>query len=275
LGAVDATGTNPSVRTISFDVGSGGLTINGAISDNTTGSAIATGMIFTDVSSSDAGTTKLSGANTYRGGTTVSGGNLEILDAVSGSTSSSTGTGTVAENGGTTTTISGTGGTIGALTVTTGSRIAPGLNTSGTNKNFGGVGTLTFGGLTLTSANLDYDLISNAGSGNDMISTSSLAITTAGLTFNFSGTTLATGLAYELIAETGGSSATTLTGNVTSISTTFTGFSSSYTPTYSEDASGDLDVTFSSVPEPSTWAMLVIGFAFLGIWHRRRKGSLL
>jgi len=45
------------------------------------------------------------------------------------------------------------------------------------------------------------------------------------------------------------------------------------TPGSSIYAPVTIDVTFSAVPEPSTWAMLLIGFAGLGIAAHRRRAK--
>ncbi len=281
-----------SASTISSDSGMLNLTNTGTIFGTTTGFGLTltgsgngsiAGIINGGTSSasgagtltkSGTGTWTLSGANTYSGNTTVSGGNLQLLSAAVGSTSSATGTGAVALSGGTTTTISGTGQALGAVTVTAGSRLAPGVNTGGGNGNFGAVGTLgvgTTGGLTLTNANLDFDLgTTNTAGQSDVITTAALSLGT--LTFNLSGTTLQTDVLYDLIndtSETGFSSAT--------INTNFLGaLAGDYTAQYSivggTDGT-DLDVMFTAIaaPEPSTWAMMLGGLALLIVWQRRKS----
>jgi fibronectin-binding autotransporter adhesin len=245
---------------------SGTLTINGAII-NGTGALTVT--------KAGAGTLILGGANTYSGTTTISAGNLQLLAAAVGSTSSSTGTGNVALNGGTSATVSGTGQTLGTVTVTNGSHIAPGVNTAGTN--FGSVGTLGLGmgtgnGLTLTNANLDYDLgTTNTVGQSDVITTGALTLGT--LTFNLSGTSLQTGVEYDLINDT------SETGGTSNITTNFLGsLTGAYTAQYSVGGGSngdDLEVMFNTtaVPEPSTWAMLLGGLAMAVAYQRRRMAS--
>jgi autotransporter-associated beta strand protein len=271
-GILDQSGTGTLTFSSSFTatgVGSKTLTlqgstsgvgeIDGAIVDHGTGNTTA-------LYKTGTGTWTLGGTNTYSGGTTVNAGNLVINAA------GNTGSGTVAVSGGTGATISGTGTSSGAMTISNGSHIAPGINTSG---NFGGVGTLavgTTGGLTITNANLDFDLATTAAGSNDLITTNALTLTSGTLVFNFTGTgsTLQTGTLYELIGVTG---ATPVTGfNPNAISTNFQGsLAGNYTASYSV-VSNDLDVTFTAgaVPEPSTWALLAFGMLSLGGFHFRR-----
>jgi hypothetical protein len=46
-------------------------------------------------------------------------------------------------------------------------------------------------------------------------------------------------------------------------------------PGYYNDNTGSLTLEVSSVPEPSTWAMMILGFAGIGFMtYRRRKSAL-
>ena len=153
------------------------------------------------------------------------------------------------------------------LTVTNASRLAPGVNVSGANGNFGTAGTLslgTTGGMTLTNASLDFDLSATAGGANDRIATgAALTLGTLAFTFNETGGALATNAAYSLITG-----ATSLAGfNAANITTTFVD-GATYTPTYSLNGT-TLQVTF--VPEPPTWATVALGIGFVGWMARRRR----
>src|SRR5690606_8461546 len=94
------------------------------------------------------GTTTLSGANTYTGGTTVHAGILVVANT----TGSATGTGTVrVKNGGT---LAGNGFITGAVTVEDGGVLAPGTSP----------GTLTVGELVLDSGSvLEFELAAPGG----------------------------------------------------------------------------------------------------------------
>lgn len=234
-----------------------GVTINGAYTVN--GSTV-----------NPVGTVVLSGTgNTYAGITTVTAGKLSLTGTLSGTSS-------MALSGGTSTTLQGTGTvSSGLATVTNGSRIAPGVNVSGTNTNFGAAGTLNLnGGLTVSNANLDFDLSNTAASGNDVI-----ALSTGGLTFN-PGASLAvtynglagsldTGAAYTLISSSG-----TLTPNgfdVNSITSTFNGaLAGNYTAAYSFSGT-NLQVSFTAIPEPSDFALAIVGLLGLLVFIRRRN----
>ena len=130
-----------------------------------------------------------------------------------------------------------------------------------------GAGTLslgTTGGMTLTSASLDFDLSAAAGGANDRIATgATLTLGTLAFTFNETGGALDTTAAYSLVTG-----ATTTTGfNAANITTTFVG-GATYTPTYSLNGT-TLQVTF--VPEPSTWATVATGIGFVGWMACRRR----
>ncbi len=242
--------------------------VSGVISDAVLGTA---GQKITSLTKSGSGTWVLSGANTFSGATSVLGGNLQLMSAVTGTTSA-TGTGTVAASGGLTTTLSGTGGAKGAVTITNGSRVAPGVNTTGANNNFGVAGTLalgTTGGLTLSDVHLDFDLGTLAASPKDLLTTGSLTLGTLAFTFNGLGSTLDTSSAYTLL------DATSITGfNIANITTTYLGgINGLYTATYSVNGSNDLVVNFNAavVPEPGTWALMLGGLVMLVVIQRRRQ----
>ena len=280
---LDLNGHNQTVASLASNGGTGSivdngtgagtdtLTINGSATTNF-GLVIAAGASRTvalTLAAGNTGTLGLSGANTYTGATTISGGKLRLTNATG---TSATGTGLVTLNGGPATTLSGTGFSTGMLTVTAGSRLAPGVNTGGTNGNFGGVGTLTVGstgGTTLTNANLDFDLANTAatagGTTNDLLTTGgTLALGTIGVTVNELNGALLTGTPYTLI-----SGATSVTG-APNFTTTYVG-GTSYTANYSVNGSNNLQVTFTAVPEPSTWAAMLLGVGLLGVARQRRR----
>ena len=208
-----------------------------------------------------AGTQQLGGVSNYSGTTTVTGSATLV---VSGSLTSSP----VSVNTATAT-LGGNGGIAQNVTVTNGGQLAPGLHSAGSN--YGGPSsTLTLasaGTLTLTSANLDFDLDTTAASANnDKIATGALSLGST-IIFNFSQLTPGTleiGQLYTLI------SANSISGfSAGNISTTWVN-GTPYTATYSV-VGYNLDVTFTAVPEPGTWSLLVGGLAMLSCFQRVRR----
>ncbi len=170
-------------------------------------------------------------------------------------------------------TLAGTGSITGSVSVSSGGRLAPGVNTvdadSSGRGNFGVAGTLSTGPLTLTGAKLDFDLAATAAGTSDLLNAGSSAVSFSGLSFSFNtltAETLEAGASYHLISSSG-----SFTGDAGSISTTFVSGLQGYVPTYSVTGSG-LDVTFAAVPEPAS-AGLLLGAAALGgfLVRRRRK----
>jgi autotransporter-associated beta strand protein len=275
-GTLSTTGANTTTffaatTNIDTEVRNGGGTIDTAgfsatIADNIVHSTVG-GDNATDggITKIGTGTLTLSGANTYNGATTISAGKLSVTGSITAAGS----TGGVALSGGTTTSLEGTGTLSGLVTVTNASRIAPGVNTSGTNTNFGVAGTLNLtGGLTLTSANLDFDLAATAAGTSDKLALNTGALTfgTINFTFNGLGGTLETGTAYTLITTTG--SATGFNAN--NISTTFSGaLAGNYSAAYSLSGS-NLQVTFTAVPEPREFAIAITFLLGALIFARRQ-----
>ena len=204
--------------------------------------------------------------NSYTGATTVSGNGGKLI--VSGSLSGSA----VTVNGDANTTLSGNGGIAQNVTITLG-RIAPGLNNTGANNNFGVAGTFTLatsGSLTLTSANLDFDLATTAAGTSDQIVTGALSLgSTVAFTFNaLTPANLQTGVAYTLIHTTVGGITGFNTGNITT--NWLNGDGSNYSAAYTQDGT-NLLVTFAAIPEPQTWVMLISGVGMLTMLRRRRS----
>jgi fibronectin-binding autotransporter adhesin len=144
------------------------------------------------------GSLKLTNANTYTGGTTVSTGTL----LVNNTAGSGTGTGAVAVNAGAT--LGGTGTIAGAVTVNSGGHIAPGTS----------IESLDVGSLILASGSvLDFELNTVSGiDTSDLINVNTAdGLTINGGTLNITNVGM-TGGTYKLIDYSG-----TLNGNVSNI----------------------------------------------------------
>jgi autotransporter-associated beta strand protein len=204
----------------------------------------------------------LSNANTYTGTTNVSAGVLSLLNTAGSATGSGAFNVTPVS---TLAIVTGTGISTGLLTLNdTLGRLAPGANTSGTNKDFGAAGTLslgTTGGMTLTNGNLDFDLDTTPGGTNDLIQTGgTLALGTDVFTFNELNGSFATGTPYPLIS--GFTNTLTIPGTVTG-----TVVQGGYTASFSQVGTS-LDVTFTAVPEPAGLGLIGVAGMLLG---RRRR----
>jgi autotransporter-associated beta strand protein len=266
LASVTGSAASTKTDTLILDGTSTGNAITGAIIDGSGGGSLA-------LTKQNTSTWTLSGANTYSGNTKITAGNLQIDNA---NGTSGLGSGTVAVSA--SATLSGTGFNSGKVTVTGGGQIAPGTNGStpsgAPNSNFGSAGVLTLGstgGLTLTSATLDFDLAPLASGTSDEISTTALALTSVSTVFNGLGSSLQLGQAYVLIHYTGtatGSGAAAFSNANTTFVGTLAGLN--YSASYSLDTVGDnVDVTFSATPEPGSMVVFTVGG--MALMSRRRR----
>lgn len=169
-------------------------------------------------------------------------------------------------------TLAGTGAISGGVTVQSGGRLAPGVNTVDADfsgrVNFGDAKTLTTGALTLNGANLDFDLAATAAGTSDFISSTG-AVSFDSFSFTFGALTtgvLEVGAVYNLLGGVAG-----FTGDTGQIGTTFTSdLAGHYVPAYSINANM-LQVVFSAIPEPSSFGLLAGMFALGGGVLRRRR----
>jgi len=211
-----------------------------------------------------AGTFTLSGANTYSGGTTISSGSF----IVNNTTGSGTGSGDLFIASGATL---GGSGTIGGAATVNGS-LNPGNSP----------GVITFNaGLSLGSTASTHMEIAGASRGTqyDGVNVSGGSLTYGGiLAINFSSSTVS-GTTYDLFNLSSGSPsgsfssvsiAGTYVSSLSNNSGVWTGSASGYDFTFTQ-ATGDLFVLASAIPEPSTTATLAALAAGLSVTLRRRR----
>jgi autotransporter-associated beta strand protein len=241
--------------------GSGSYSFSGTIQN----SSNTSGNLALNVGLQPGAAQSLAGASSYSGGTKVASGTLALINL----TGSATGTGAVSVSNGAT--LTGTGNVSGAVTVANTSTIAPGNNTSG---DLGAVGTLSLGtgasgGLTLTSAAMDYDLAASASANSDLVETNgTLTLGAVSFTFNELAGSLDTSPAdsYTLI-----SGVTTFSGALPTTATFQNG--RAYIPTFFMNGS-NLDVSFTPVPEPAAAAAIpLIGVISLLLSRRRARSK--
>lgn len=228
------------------------------------------------VAKTGAGTLTLTATNTYSGATTVGAGKLVVNGAISNSAVTVTNAGTL-----------GGSGTVGALTIANGGKLAPG-NSPGTL--FAASATWTNGG------SYDWEILNASGTAGatngwdllDVAGTLTLTgMTNSGFTINL--ITLSDSTTPGPMTNFNSSSsyswmiarATTITGFNASLFNVYAGaFSNSYSGTFGitnglYESDQALFLTYTSggtpVPEPGTWAaaaLLAAGAAFI---RRRRK----
>ncbi|HEY8994004.1 MAG TPA: autotransporter-associated beta strand repeat-containing protein, partial [Lacunisphaera sp.] len=307
-GLVDLTGANTytgatSVTAGSLELGNGGtsgsLSTSSAITDNGSlivnrSNSVAQGTDFSGSAISGSGsfqqigtgTTTLNAANTYHGGTTVSSGGLLVSNGLSGS---ATGTGSLTVNAGAflggAGQVNASGFAIGGAGPQAQVQVGNGADTTsvlalnGTNAN------------TITNTQLTFNISATTlGQGNELsVGTSAITFSSSTLALNVVGAAIIPAYTpYVLIAGTGSNQYSGLTiSNETINGTTFAvitgGLNLAFSPSlantwyashsflFLNTAGGVDDIEVSVVPEPSTWALIVGGFALLIFWQRRRN----
>ena len=222
------------------------LTLGGA-GNGTVGGTITTGT--GTLTKDGAGTWTLSGTNTYSGATTVSLGTLLI----NGSSSAATGAISISNGA-----ILGGAGTVGAA-ITSAGTLSPGDGTTA-------IGTFHATALTLnTGANFQFDL--GGSSASDRIALTGAFTRGTGTSFsvNFNNTGVANST-YTLAtfaSLAGGFTA----GDVSNF--TYTGLAGGVTSgTFGLTGT---DLTFTTVPEPSTWALLAFSLTTVMVLRLRRR----
>jgi len=301
-GTLRVTGTNSSVR--AFSIGNGGATldvptgssftklagtlgsqnvIHNAGSNALTLTGGGTGTIqdalgaqgtwtTAAITKTGAGTWTLTGANTYGGATTVSAGTL----LVNNTTGSGLGSGNAVVNGGI---LGGTGAFTGTATINAGGSLAPGAS----------IESLATGALTLNNGStFQYELDSSNLNGDLVLANGLLdlnATTTLTLTETASGT-LTPGSKLTLVNYSGAWNSGTFTylSNPLLDDSTFTLNSNTWKINYNDTTGGsnfaseqgqfgtNSYVTLTVVPEPGSFAMLLIGAVYFCMLGRKRRG---
>ncbi|GAT35447.1 PEP-CTERM protein-sorting domain-containing protein [Terrimicrobium sacchariphilum] len=208
-------------------------------------------------------------ANTYSGGTTVSGGTLLINNA----SGNALGTGAVIVNAGA---LGGSGFTAANITVGNGSGIQDATITPGG----GGTGTFTTSGSISLLSDAVFAFELNGASGSvaaDKIVANGVAID-SGATFSF---TLLGGLSglqvndeFKIIDNTGAGNIAGQFSNLVAGGTYNAGGGLTFSVSGSGGVYGnDLVLTVATVPEPSTWGLLAAGMTVLVVLRQRGKVS--
>jgi autotransporter-associated beta strand protein len=251
-------GTLQATNTFGLYNGSAGTNNRAVVLTNAAGFGVTGGNTLTvagvvsgsgSLTKSGTGTQILSGANTYTGATTVSVGTLLING------NSIAATGAIAVTNGA---ILGGAGTVGAA-ITSAGTLSPGDGTTA-------IGTFNATALTLnTGANFQFDL--GGSSASDRIALTGAFTRGTGTSFsvNFNNTGVANST-YTLAtfaSLAGGFTA----GNVSNF--TYTGLAGGVTGgTFGLTGT---DLTFTTVPEPATWALLAFSLTTVLVLRRRRN----
>ncbi len=265
---LDLGGGTPTVGAVTFSSASGGATIqNGTLSaaSITAQSSAGTDTINVVVqgagalTKSGAGTLVLSQANTYSGGTSVSGGTLVVSGSISGSTNVTGGA------------LAGSG-FAGPVNVSTGGTLAPGP--------VGAIGSLLTQDLTFNGGTLAMNLNTSTGTSSQELVNGNLTLGTgAVLALNELGSNvaLATGLTLDLVQYSGNWDGGIFQFNGTSLpeGSSFTFGANRYQIDY-QVPSGTLSAVALTVmvPEPGAASSLACGLlllAGLGRGVRRSK----
>jgi fibronectin-binding autotransporter adhesin len=240
----------------------------GNINVSTTAIANGSGTVAVNVTG---GKTTFNVANTYTGGTNVSGGSL----FVNNTTGSGTGTGNITVTG-SGTTLGGSGTMTGAVSVASGNNLAPGAS------GVGSTAILKTGALTLSSgSNFQIDLNGlMVGTGYDQLGVTGGAsiagshlLVTIGTTFIQANV----GSQFDILSNI---TAGAISGQFQGLSegATFQVGADDFTITYLGNAGdgtngNDIVLTLTAVPEPSTWVAGGLAFAALLYTQRRRLCS--
>jgi autotransporter-associated beta strand protein len=256
FGTNDTAGTI-TAPTIAFGAGTGTINFN-----QTNAFTLLSGISGNgSVNQLGAGTTILTGSNSYTGTTTISAGTLLANNTAGSAVGSSTVT---VQSGGT---LGGNGSIAGPVTIASGGKLTPGS---------GGDGALSLSnGLTLQSGATTTFLINSAASFTSINILGNSIAYGGDLEFNILNYTPADGNIFTLFNMTGGATTSGAFSNVRAGGLNFVGNNGVWTASSGShayefsQATGQLSVTV--VPEPSTYALLALGALALIVACRRRK----
>ena len=196
------------------------------------------------------GTATLSGVNTYTGATTVNGGTLLVNGSLaSGSAVSVNNSGTV---------LGGTGTIGGTVSVGSGAILRGGDGSAPS-------GSLSIAGAVTLAAGSIIELALGAPGAHSTLAGNGFTFAMA-QAFHFLDFGAAPGFYDNII--------TGLTGVPNTSPSTWTITNGGWTGTFVYDGSGDIDLTLTAVPEPSTWIAGALVVGVLGWTQRRRLGHL-
>lgn len=269
----DLGGADRSVAALS---GNGGVTL-GANSLTTTSSANSTfsGSVTGTggLTKAGSGTLTLTGSNTYTGPTALTSGGLKVNGTLASSLTVASGT-----------TLSGTGSILGAVSI---SGIhnpgnSPGLQTfASLTYNTGATINWELGANSVTGAGTNFDQIVVNGDVNFAGATSlNLVFNSAGSSVNWSDPLWYQDRSWTVIDPTNTLNFSNLALNLTnwtdSVGQNFSTSLGNFGASFNLQMLGGnvmLNYTAGAVPEPSTYAMLVLGAGMLafGAWRRRRR----
>ncbi len=265
----------PPVATLTIDGGAGvsRTTFSGAIQNGNSGNVA--------IVKNGSTTQVFTGANNYSGATTINGGTL-LLDGTH--IQSTNGSGYTVNSGAT---LGGTGrfsrfssaNTTSAVLVNSGGTLAPGD---------GGTGTLTLDGVNFSGttnarvlnmasgAKFSFDLAGN-GTSADQVAfwnyvSGDLGLNSNAINLSITGPLVEGTYTVSIFKFYSDAGTTLTTSGITSgltIGTLDSSFQGTPTLTYNS-AGGTIDLTYTVVPEPSTWALVALGLTSILVLRRRR-----
>ena len=264
-----------AAQTISTTAGGGNVTLSGNLSGAGTNSGIV---------KTGAGSLTLSGSSNYQGATSVNEGKLIVSGSLTASPVS-VATGAVLNVDGVVNgliTSAGTvqgQGSVGALQINAGGKLAPGQSTS--NSDFG---TLTANGdVTFADSTSTFTIRLGQTTGDQLVIAGdhTLTLNKVTLSLDLSAYTFTSGdVGKKFVIVSGGSALTGIGDNVFNQGAYYTAangdlFDISYASSLSGGnivAGSDIVLEFMAVPEPATWGMVLTGLGmFLGAQRTRRS----